>query len=216
MQSFGVDVASDLVVRARPLPGRRARDRARCVHRVVLLRGGSRSPAAGCASTGSGLPVVQGDLRLRRRARRGWARRSTQDRDVDHGDGHRHAARHRPSTYRDLSDTVPTLAVVAAFADGPTTESPASGSSAAKETDRIAAVVDRAASLRRRGRRGTGRLRRSSRARRTAPWSQTYDDHRMAMSFACSVYGHRASRSRSPTASPRRSHASSTTLDQLR
>jgi 3-phosphoshikimate 1-carboxyvinyltransferase len=82
----------------------------------------------------------------------------------------------------DLSDTAQTLAAVAVFADGPT-EVTGIGFIRGKETDRIAAVVTE---LRRCGIDATetddgfrivpGRPRPSV--------VQTYDDHRMAMSFA--------------------------------
>ena len=63
----------------------------------------------------------------------------------------------------DLSDTAPTLAVVAPFASSSTRGHAASGSSARKETDRIAGGRQRAAPVRRRRGRATGRLRRASR-----------------------------------------------------
>ena len=83
-----------------------------------------------------------------------------------------------------LSDTAPTLAVVAAFAEGPTRMT-GIGFIRGKETDRVGNVV---AELRRLGveadeepdgltiRPGGGPLRPAT--------IQTYDDHRMAMSFA--------------------------------
>lgn len=82
----------------------------------------------------------------------------------------------------DISDTAQTLAAVAVFADGPTTVR-GIGFIRGKETDRIAAVVDELRGLGvdavedpdgftiRPGAVGPGRVR-------------TYDDHRMAMSFA--------------------------------
>ena len=82
----------------------------------------------------------------------------------------------------DLSDTAPTLAAVAAFARGPV-RARGIGFIRAKETDRIAAVVTE---LRRLGvdavEEDDGFL-----VRPGAPHGgvvQTYDDHRMAMSFA--------------------------------
>ena len=86
----------------------------------------------------------------------------------------------------DFSDTAPTLAVVAAFADGPTRVR-GIGFIRAKETDRIDAVVTE---LRRLGvdaqEEPDGFV---VRPRAHAPYLlpgvvQTYDDHRMAMSFA--------------------------------
>jgi 3-phosphoshikimate 1-carboxyvinyltransferase len=85
---------------------------------------------------------------------------------------------------RQLSDTAPTLAVVAAFAEGPTRMT-GIGFIRGKETDRVGNVV---AELRRLGveaeeepdgltvRPGAGALRPAT--------VQTYDDHRMAMAFA--------------------------------
>jgi 3-phosphoshikimate 1-carboxyvinyltransferase len=82
----------------------------------------------------------------------------------------------------DLSDTAPTLAAVAAFARGPV-RATGIGFIRAKETDRIAAVV---AELRRLGvdavEEDDGFL-----VRPSTPHGgvvRTYDDHRMAMSFA--------------------------------
>jgi 3-phosphoshikimate 1-carboxyvinyltransferase len=82
----------------------------------------------------------------------------------------------------DLSDTAQTLAAVAVFADGPT-EVTGIGFIRAKETDRIAAVVTE---LRRCGvhaeEEDDGFVVLPSAPRPTVV--QTYDDHRMAMSFA--------------------------------
>jgi 3-phosphoshikimate 1-carboxyvinyltransferase len=82
----------------------------------------------------------------------------------------------------DLSDTAQTMAVVASFADGPTTLS-GIGFIRHKETDRLADTV---AELRRRGIEATegddGMVIRPGPAR-PGP-VRTHDDHRMAMSFA--------------------------------
>lgn len=83
---------------------------------------------------------------------------------------------------RDLSDMVPTLAAVAAFADSPTTIHGV-GFIRAKESDRIAAVV---AELQRCG---VGAIEQGDGLTITpAPPHgarvETYDDHRMAMAFA--------------------------------
>ncbi len=83
---------------------------------------------------------------------------------------------------RDVSDTVMTLAVVAAVADGPT-EITDVGFIRGKESDRIAGTV---AELRRIGADAeatdNGILIRPGARRRAAV--ETYDDHRMAMAFA--------------------------------
>ena len=83
---------------------------------------------------------------------------------------------------RQLSDTAPTLAVVAAFADSPTRIT-GIGFIRGKETDRIGAVVTE---LRRLGvdaeEEADGFVVRPRPLR--AATVQTYDDHRMAMSFA--------------------------------
>ncbi|MGH9084767.1 MAG: 3-phosphoshikimate 1-carboxyvinyltransferase [Acidimicrobiales bacterium] len=83
----------------------------------------------------------------------------------------------------DLSDTAQTLAVVAAFAEGPTRVTGV-GFIRRKETDRIAAVV---AELRRAGieadEEPDGFVVRPGTTPRPAT-IQTYDDHRMAMAFA--------------------------------
>ncbi len=82
----------------------------------------------------------------------------------------------------DISDTAQTLAAIAVLADGPTTVS-GIGFVRAKETDRIAAVV---AELRRLGVRAEenpdGFVVHPGRPEPAVV--QTYDDHRMAMSFA--------------------------------
>jgi 3-phosphoshikimate 1-carboxyvinyltransferase len=82
-----------------------------------------------------------------------------------------------------LSDTAPTLAVVAAFADGPTRMT-GIGFIRSKETDRVGNVV---AELRRLGvdaeEEPDGMTIRPGGALRSAT-VQTYDDHRMAMAFA--------------------------------
>ncbi len=82
----------------------------------------------------------------------------------------------------DLSDTAPTLAAVAAFADGPV-RATGIGFIRAKETDRIAAAVTE---LRRLGvdavEEDDGFLVRPSRPHGAVV--RTYDDHRMAMAFA--------------------------------
>lgn len=83
---------------------------------------------------------------------------------------------------RDFSDTAQTLAVVAAFADGPTTIT-GIGFIRGKETDRIAAVTRELARLGVRVEERDDGL-----VVHPAPVHggvvQTYDDHRMAMSFA--------------------------------
>jgi 3-phosphoshikimate 1-carboxyvinyltransferase len=83
---------------------------------------------------------------------------------------------------RDISDTAQTLAAVAVFADGPT-QVTGIGNVRFKETDRIAAVV---AELQRcgidAGETADGFVVHPGEPRPTVV--QTYDDHRMAMSFA--------------------------------
>jgi len=95
------------------------------------------------------------------------------------GTGHLHGV---DVDLRDLSDTAPTLAVVAAFADSPTRVR-GIGFIRAKETDRIAAVVTE---LQRLGvdavAEDDGLLIRPGRL--VGARVETYDDHRMAMSFA--------------------------------
>jgi 3-phosphoshikimate 1-carboxyvinyltransferase len=84
---------------------------------------------------------------------------------------------------RHISDTAPTLAVVAAFADGPTTITDI-GFVKGKESDRIGGPLRE---LRRCGVDGEeidgGMIVRPS-GRPTAATFDTYDDHRMAMAFA--------------------------------
>ena len=87
----------------------------------------------------------------------------------------------------DCSDTAQTLAVVAPFADGPTTVR-GIGFIRGKETDRVAAVV---AELRRLGIRATEDVDGFTvqPGRPSGAVVQTYDDHRMAMSFAVLAAG---------------------------
>ena len=120
---------------------------------------------------------------FRGRARPRWARRSSVDDDATtvEGTGALHGVE---VDLRDFSDTAQTLAAVAVFADGPTTVT-GIGFIRRKETDRIAAVVARA---------GAAGSRPPTEEpdgfvihpgpRRTAGVVETYDDHRMAMSFA--------------------------------
>ena len=85
-----------------------------------------------------------------------------------------------------LSDTVMTLAVVALFADG-VSRIRNVAHIRHKESDRIAALADRAPQAGRRGRRTPRRPGHQPPADATGSTGQpiaTYDDHRMAMSFA--------------------------------
>lgn len=81
-----------------------------------------------------------------------------------------------------ISDTVPTLAVVALFAQGPTTIRNV-GHIRHKETDRISAVVNELKKLGAQVEEWDDGLRITP-APFTAARIKTYDDHRMAMSFA--------------------------------
>jgi len=84
---------------------------------------------------------------------------------------------------RHISDTAPTLAVVAAFADGPTTVS-GIGFVRGKESDRIAGPVDQ---LRRCGISGKVNADGFTISPGEPPHGatiETYDDHRMAMAFS--------------------------------
>ena len=85
---------------------------------------------------------------------------------------------------RDFSDTAPTLAVTAACASG-TTEATGIGFIRGKETDRIAAIVTE---LRRVGveaeETDDGFVVHPAPEQMHGALVQTYDDHRMAMSFA--------------------------------
>ncbi len=84
---------------------------------------------------------------------------------------------------RDMSDTAQTLAVVATFADSPT-EITGIGFIRHKETDRIAAVVDRTDPSRNPCRRDRRRDDRVPGPGSSQEPVNTYDDHRMAMSFS--------------------------------
>jgi 3-phosphoshikimate 1-carboxyvinyltransferase len=82
----------------------------------------------------------------------------------------------------DLSDTVPTLAAVAVFADGPTTIRGVANIRV-KECDRLAAVATELRKLGADVEEGSDRLRIQPRPLHGARLA-TYDDHRMAMSLA--------------------------------
>ena len=100
-----------------------------------------------------------------------------------------------------ISDTVQTLAVVALFADGPTTIRNV-GHIRHKETDRIAALATELRKLGADGRRTRRRPDDHARARCDAAAIDTYNDHRMAMSFA--LAGLRTPRWSSSTRAARR------------
>lgn len=111
--------------------------------------------------------------------------------EVDAGPAHLEIRRRRGTALRgvtvnmaDMSDLVPTLAVVAAFADSPTRISGV-GFIRAKESDRIAAVVE---GLRRIGvdsaEEPDGLVVRPAPPGPHGGRIETYDDHRIAMSFA--------------------------------
>ena len=108
---------------------------------AVLLRGRGDLRVAGCTSPVSRRSSLQGDLRLRRRARVGWAPRSS--RATASGievRGTRHAARHRRRPARPLrhgADARRRRRV----RRRPDDDHAASGFIRGKETDRIAAIV---------------------------------------------------------------------------
>ena len=83
-----------------------------------------------------------------------------------------------------MPDMAQTLAAVAVFADGADPGHAASASSAGHETDRIAAVVARAAARRASTPTRTPTASSCTRAPPGPARIETYDDHRMAMSFA--------------------------------
>jgi 3-phosphoshikimate 1-carboxyvinyltransferase len=130
--------------------------------------------------TGLGIDSLQGDLRFAGVLQQMGARVTIDaDGTTVEGTGTLHGV---TADLRDFSDTAQTLAVTAAFADGPTTLT-GIGFIRGKETDRIGAVVRELARL-------------GVRAEETDDGLvvhpaavhggvvQTYDDHRMAMSFA--------------------------------
>ena len=100
---------------------------------------------------------------------------------------------------RDMSDTAPTLAALAAFADWARRRSAGSGSSAAKESNRIAAIVTE---LRRLGvdaeETADGFVVRGAAEQVRGARVETYDDHRMAMAFALRRPARRRRRDRRP------------------
>lgn len=128
---------------------------------------------------GLGADTIQGDLRFVDVLERMGA---IVERGIDHTTVHGGALRGIDVDMADISDTAQTLAVVAPFADGPTRVS-GIGFIRRKETDRIAAVV---AELRARGI-GAHETDDGFVVEPATPQPgvvATYDDHRMAMSFA--------------------------------
>ena len=88
-----------------------------------------------------------------------------------------------------IPDAAMTLAVVALFAQGPTTLT-GIASWRVKETDRIAAMATELAQARRDGRGGRRPADASSRRHASLPATiDTYDDHRMAMCFSLAAFG---------------------------
>jgi 3-phosphoshikimate 1-carboxyvinyltransferase len=129
---------------------------------------------------GLGSQSLQGDLAFVRVLERMGARVTIdQDATTVEGTGVLHGVE---ADLRDFSDTAPTLAVTAIFADSPTRIT-GIGFIRGKETDRIGAVVRELARLGIRGEEQPDGL-------VVNPGSvgpgvvETYDDHRMAMSFA--------------------------------
>ena len=167
-------------------PGRLPRPRRTPSSPTRRRRRTSSPPPRSCGGRvrvdGLGAASAAGRPGVRRRARadgRGGGTRT----DDDRRSRDRARCTASTSTWRDLSDTAQTLAVVAAFADGPTRVTGV-GFIRGKESDRIGAVVTELQRLRRRG------AARSPTASIVSPGPlapavvQTYDDHRMAMSFA--------------------------------
>jgi hypothetical protein len=205
------------VVRRRGAPARRGHlRRGRPRHRATQWRSSPtprrrptswpprRSPAAGSASRADPR-LLPGRRRLRRRARphgrRGGGRRPR----------HRGAGTGRLRGIEvdlgAMSDTAQTLAAVAVFAEGPTRIT-GIGFIRAKETDRIAAVVTELRRLGIDAREEPDGL--VVHPGRPSPGVvATYDDHRMAMSFALLGLVVPASRSPTPGASPRPSRPTS-------
>jgi 3-phosphoshikimate 1-carboxyvinyltransferase len=185
MQSFGVDVSADLVV----APGRY---RARVLTIEPDASTASYFFAAAAISSGRvridglGSESGQGDLRLVDvLGQMGAGVEQDASSTTVSGTGTLHGT---TVDLRDFSDMVPTLAVVAAFADGPTTIT-GIGFIRGKESDRIDAVVTE---LRRCGIEADAQPDGMTIYPGSAHGAvvQTYDDHRIAMAF--SVLGLRA------------------------
>ena len=181
-----------------PTGGYRAADLRRRARRHRPRRTSSPpppSPAGGCGSTGSGGGSLQGDLALRRRARpHGRRRRRAATTRTDgapargalHGRRRRpgRPVRHRPDARRRgrRSPTRPTRVTGHRLHPG------------ARRPTGSAARGRRAAAVRHRRRGGAPTASSSTRARPRPAVVETYDDHRMAMSFALlglRVPGHR-------------------------
>ena len=198
-----------------PLPPRRLPGRAGRVVGLVPVGGGGAHRRAG-AVPGFGPAPLQGDVAFVD-CWRGWARRSSGARTASRspGTGRLHGV---DVDMRDCSDTVPTLAAVAAFADSPTRITGV-GFIRTKETDRIGSLVaelarcgvDADGGARRTGRSGRGpsavaRRRASARTTTTAwPWR-----------WRCSACASRASRSTTRTWWRSRSPASGRPLGRPR
>ena len=186
MEAFGVRIGNRKFrrfdVQPGALPRPRLRDRARRLGRQLLLRPGRDHRAARSPSRGSARRASRATWRSSTSSNT-WAAPSTASQDATTVTGG--PLRGVDVDMNAISDTVMTLAVVALFADG-VTRIRNVAHIRHKETDRIAALADRAAQAR--GRRSTST---------PTAWSSippppigsaariaTYDDHRMAMSFA--------------------------------
>jgi 3-phosphoshikimate 1-carboxyvinyltransferase len=179
MQSFDVDVSTDLVVapgryRARSLAIEPDASTASYFFAVAAVTGGRvRIDGLGSASGQGDLQLVDVLAQMGADVERGTSATTVT------GTGTLHGA---AVNLRDFSDMVPTLAVVAAFADSPTTIA-GIGFIRGKESDRIDAVVTE---LRRCGIEADalpdGMIIHPGTAHGAVV--QTYDDHRIAMAFS--------------------------------
>ena len=183
MRDFGVEVAREGDTFVVPPGGYRATDyaiepdasTASYFFAAAALAGG-RSPSPAWARRAPGRPAASSRCCAR------WAPRwrSAEDATTVTGTG---GLRGVTVNMRDISDTMPTLAAIAPFADGPVRIEDVYNTRV-KECDRLEACAENLRAAGRRGRRPAGTGSRSSPGTPRAGEIACHGDHRMAMSFA--------------------------------
>ena len=194
MRRFGVDVDARRLATVRRARRRALSSaRARCASKAMRRRRRISSPparsAAGrCASRAWAAISIQGDVAFADVLARHGRRRPLRRR-LDRGARRRAARGGIDADCNAIPDAAMTLAIVALFAEAPTTLRNI-GSWRVKETDRIAAMATELAQARRHAstKAPTG-CAVTPPARLQPATIDTYDDHRMAMCFSLAALG---------------------------